>query len=323
MKKDLISIIIPVYNVEKYIEKCLESVINQTYNNIEIILIDDGSLDDSGKICDEYAKKDKRIVVIHKNNEGVSVARNVGIKKSKGKYVAFIDSDDYVEENYVEKLYITIDEKDMAIVGAKRINEKGKIIEKSSVIVQEYSQNEAIQQLLLEKIYGPELWGKLFKTEILKKLEFRKDMTVGEDFDLLYRYLQYIQRVKIDTTETLYNYILRNGSIMNSSFNPNWFKDMQVCEKIINNTKDEKTKKYAIKRCIRSVLMCAAKILKDTNFQNSNKNEEYLKVCKDVIKKYGINSYYKASTKDKIKIFLIANCTEFLRILYKIKANIK
>ena len=98
---DLISVVIPVYRVEKYLERCVESVINQTYANLEIILIDDGSPDNSGNICDEYAKIDKRIKVIHKKNGGLSDARNVGIENSKGKYITFIDSDYYIEENYV------------------------------------------------------------------------------------------------------------------------------------------------------------------------------------------------------------------------------
>ena len=106
MEQDyLISIIIPVYNVEKYLRKCLDSIINQTYKKLEIILIDDGSTDNSGKICEEYAKKDDRIIVIHKENAGVSSARNRGIELANGKYIGFIDSDDWIEENMYETLY--------------------------------------------------------------------------------------------------------------------------------------------------------------------------------------------------------------------------
>ena len=98
MSSELISIIVPVYKVEKYIDRCVESIINQTYKNIEIILVDDGSPDNCPKICDEWAKKDKRIRVIHKENRGVSSARNVGIDVAKGKYIGFVDSDDYIEK---------------------------------------------------------------------------------------------------------------------------------------------------------------------------------------------------------------------------------
>ena len=101
---NLISVIIPVYNVEQYLSKCLDSVVNQTYKNLEVILVDDGSTDNSGKICDEFALKDNRIIVIHKSNGGLSSARNEGLKFAKGQYVGFVDSDDYIEIGMYEKL---------------------------------------------------------------------------------------------------------------------------------------------------------------------------------------------------------------------------
>ncbi len=107
----LVSIIIPVYNVEEYLRECVDSVINQTYKNLEIILVDDGSTDSSGKICDEYAEKDKRINVIHQQNGGLSVARNTGFDASNGKYIYFLDSDDYIEINAIE-LLVSISEKE-------------------------------------------------------------------------------------------------------------------------------------------------------------------------------------------------------------------
>ena len=108
----LVSIIIPVYNVEMYLAECIESVLKQTYQNLEILLIDDGSTDNSGKICDEYAKKDKRIKIIHKENGGVSSARNKGLDIAQGEYITFIDADDFVAENYVQALYKNLKEND-------------------------------------------------------------------------------------------------------------------------------------------------------------------------------------------------------------------
>ena len=104
---ELISVIVPVYNVEKYISRCIESIMKQTYKNIEIILIDDGSTDNSGKICDEYSLKDDRINVIHKKNGGLSDARNTGLDIAKGKYISLIDSDDFVSKFFIETLYNT------------------------------------------------------------------------------------------------------------------------------------------------------------------------------------------------------------------------
>ena len=101
----LISVIVPIYNVEQYVEKCIQSIVNQTYKNIQILLIDDGSTDNSGKICDEYAKKDSRIEVVHKRNEGLVRARKEGLNRANGQYIGFVDGDDYIDENmYAEML---------------------------------------------------------------------------------------------------------------------------------------------------------------------------------------------------------------------------
>ena len=130
-KEDLISIVIPVYKVEKYLEKCVESVINQTYKNLEILLVNDGSPDNCPKICDEYAQKDNRIKVIHKENGGLSDARNAGIDVAAGKYIAFVDSDDYVSNDYIEYMYNLIKEYNtqMATCETEVINaEKNKVI---------------------------------------------------------------------------------------------------------------------------------------------------------------------------------------------------
>ena len=131
---DLISIIIPAYNVEKYISKCLESIIKQTYSNIEIILVDDGSTDKTSEICDEYEKKDDRIKVIHTENRGVSEARNKGLENVKGNWITFVDSDDWIEEDFCEVLLKKIKDydADIALCGYKRVTENSCEIIKTS-----------------------------------------------------------------------------------------------------------------------------------------------------------------------------------------------
>ena len=132
-KSKLLTVIVPVYNVEKYLDTCIKSIINQTYSNLEIILVDDGSKDDSGRICDKYAEKDKRIKVIHKENEGLSEARNLGIKLSKGDYITFVDSDDYIDERMYEILIHDLEyyDVDIATCDYLRVEDYSRQIENS------------------------------------------------------------------------------------------------------------------------------------------------------------------------------------------------
>ena len=139
----LISVIVPIYNVEKYLERCVESIINQTYKNLEIILVDDGSPDNCPQMCDDYAKKDSRIKVVHKKNGGLSDARNAGMKVATGEYVSFIDSDDYISLDFYETLLETIVDNDSDIVECSVVKfyENGKF--------DEYSDDQMIKILIL------------------------------------------------------------------------------------------------------------------------------------------------------------------------------
>ena len=147
MKKDIISVVVPVYNVEKYIIECVNSIIKQTYSNIEILLIDDGSTDSSGIICDNFKIKDERIKVFHKANEGLGYTRNFGIEHANGKYIVFIDSDDFISENFIELLYnsIKLNDVEIAYCGHNKYYDKNHI----------YKGSEAIDSSLSEKIKDP------------------------------------------------------------------------------------------------------------------------------------------------------------------------
>ncbi len=166
-----VSIIIPVYNASKTIEKCLKSIIKQTYKNIEIIIINDGSKDNSLEIINKLSKKDKRIIVIDKENEGVANTRNLGIKKATGKYIMFIDNDDYIENNYVESFINAIDDNDILIGGYKRIDENGK-----EILSQSLKNTEWSKYIVLAP------WAKLYRKEFLLKNNIHfLDYKIGED----------------------------------------------------------------------------------------------------------------------------------------------
>lgn len=217
----LISIIIPVYNTEKYIRRCIDSVISQTCNDWELILVDDGSTDGSGKICDEYAESDERIRVYHKTNGGVSSARNVGLDNARGVFIAFIDSDDFVEPTYLEKMYDALQRNpDCSIASCsccKYFEGEIKPIEYDSWIFSNVRYVEPLDyadRMLLMKSQHT-VWGKLFKTSVLRNVRFREGFN-NEDILFALDFYPQVENDRIRTVEIpdqLYYYRYRPGSI--------------------------------------------------------------------------------------------------------------
>lgn len=215
-EKALISIIIPVYKVEKYLEKCIQSVINQTYENLQIILVDDGSPDNCGKICDEYAKKDHRIEVIHKSNGGLSDARNKGLEMAKGEYIGFVDSDDYIEADMYEVLYNLLKQynADVSICNFYTVSQ-GKIsIKNADNGINEYNRIEILKEILLDKNIQSYAWNKLYKKELFDEIKYpigKKYEDIGTTFYLLEK----CNKIVV-TGKSEYYYINRQDSIVNN-----------------------------------------------------------------------------------------------------------
>lgn len=182
MKDKLISIIVPIYNSEKYLEKCIDSILNQTYKLIEVILINDGSTDNSLNICNFYAKRDKRVIVVQQENSGVSKSRQKGIDISNGEYVAFIDSDDFIDSNYILKLYRNMQKSNSDIICCNSIDIEFDNYKNNKILVEEVVINK--ERLMIDYFNGSRyaycIWGKLYKKGILSLVKFR-DMKYAED----------------------------------------------------------------------------------------------------------------------------------------------
>lgn len=189
----LISIIIPVFNNQKHLKRCLDSVLVQTYKNIEVILIDDGSTDNSGEICDDYASKDKRIKVFHTINQGVSIARNLGLDNATGEYIMFVDSDDWIEKNTLECVYNNLKKYSYDCLLFGFIIEKNKsrnnvMISKQDVCYNNRSEIiSVLPELILNEYINP-LWNKVYKKSIIENMNLRFDKTIHLGEDLLFNF---------------------------------------------------------------------------------------------------------------------------------------
>lgn len=218
--KELISVIVPVYNVEKYLEKCIKSITNQTYHNLEIILVNDGSQDKSGKICDFWAQKDSRIKVIHKENGGLSDARNVGIKIATGEYIGFVDSDDYINPNFYEILMTNMNryKADISACSIRKFSEEEVLDESLSLNEKVYTfiTEEALSDLIDENILNQTVWNKLYKREVINDIYFEFGK-IHEDVFWTYQVFGNAKKV-VYINQELYYYLQRSGSIMNGQF---------------------------------------------------------------------------------------------------------
>lgn len=227
---ELISVVVPVYNVEKYLKRCIESILNQTYKNLEIILVDDGSKDKSGQICDEYSKKDERIKVIHKENGGLSDARNVGVENGLGKYICFIDSDDYIDVKFLENLYLIIKKynADISVCCYKIVYENSnylKIEERREFKEEIWNKEQSYKELLLFGKLENYIWNKLFKKSLFNGICFPNGKKM-EDIGTTYLLLDKAKKI-VKTNYVGYFYMQRKGSIMSN-----------LNEKLIIDTKE-------------------------------------------------------------------------------------
>ena len=255
----LISIIIPVYNVEKYLDRCIKSVLNQTYKNMEIILVDDGSPDNCPKICDDWAKKDDRIKVIHKENGGLGYARNSGLEMATGDYVLFIDSDDYIDSHLLSDIISSVDKygkSDLIYYGHRKVDSSGNVSFEmipntpQDIYIEDEVQNKLLPEVLGKSPYVKEgysvnnmsAWCWAYRVDVLRKNNFRfvseRDI-ISEDIYSLLNLMSDIKRVTI-LKKSYYNYCLNTASLT-KTYKPDRFEkivDFYVKSKGVCNDKN-------------------------------------------------------------------------------------
>lgn len=326
MKEELISVIVPIYNVEKYIRKCIDSIIKQEYKNLEIILVDDGSPDKCGEICDEYAKIDERIKVVHKANGGLSDARNVGIKCSNGEYIGFVDSDDYIEKDMYKVLFFNMlqHNADISICKYRKIyeNKKSKKIIYDNIDVKVFDGEEKIKELLLGKNISDHAMNKLYKKNVFNNVEFRKGYKF-EDIDIMYKLFENSDRIVL--TEYIgYNYLQRENSIINSMDTRATLDLIEVVKDRYNYYKNNKMlseiNKFRRAKFAYRYHILMARIKSHEYDSNIMKNEyTFFKTSYKIIKKNDMES--KFYDKILMKVLFIDRHMFYIliNIIYKLK----
>lgn len=223
---ELVSIVVPIYDVEKYLEKCIESIRHQTYKNLEIILVDDGSPDNCPKICDEFTKKDKRIKVFHKINGGLSDARNYGIERANGKYICFVDSDDFVANDYIYTLLGLIKKYKtrVSVVDFEMINGEDLNTKQICKEVKDYNlnQDQAIRELLKKNSIGDYAWNKMYERSLFSNVRFPSGKKM-EDMGTTYKIFSMIDFIAV-SKQKKYFYVQRKNSILHS-LNKKFYND--------------------------------------------------------------------------------------------------
>lgn len=322
-----VSIVIPIYNVEKYLDRCIESIKSQTYTDLEIILIDDGSKDSSGAICDEHAKYDNRIKVIHKENGGVSAARNTGLSVADGEYIMFVDSDDYIDSNMIEEMVLHLPA-DIVICGLRWVQPEGKIIRENS-----FDKNETVQITeFIERYFdiaqdgyiisGP--YNKLFCKQIINEynLKFDENLSIGEDWLFVIKYMQCIENVCI-MNNAYYNYVQYANNTLMSKYNDNAF---EMCELLYNaeidltSKSDQYDSSFLIERFMALYFTFVWQIYTRSKMVGINKYKKLKYVLKNeffcmlILKSKKTNYWCKMCS-----IAVETNCIWFIHFAYSIK----
>ena len=265
----VISVIVPIYNTEKYLRKCLDSIVNQTFKDLEIILVDDGSNDKCGLISDEYAKIDTRIVVIHQNNKGLSEARNVGMSIAKGYYLTFYDSDDFLEKTAYETVFDSIHKysPDIVFFRDQIVNEDGKLLKicgnKPTGNIFVGNKNDA-KRVIIEDLQNGE-GDKIFKKSIVDGLVFEKGRVHGEDFFFNLQCLIKVNTmVYIDTI--LGNYVQNEDSITHRKFSESTFDQIYFKDKVVSFVSKEFPEYVLL--CKKRAFLARLRIMRPINMEN-------------------------------------------------------
>lgn len=315
MNNNLISVIVPVYNLENYIERCLKSIQSQTYRNIEIIVVDDGSIDGSWNVIKRIAKEDNRIIPIHKENGGVSSARMLGLANANGEWIGFVDGDDEIEEDMYEVLINNAFEcnADISHCGYKMIFNDGRITSFYDTKVKKIQDNTTgVIDLLEGDLIEPGLWNKLYKKSLFEDIELDTNIKINEDLLLNY-YLFKNSQLSIFEDLTKYHYIIRDNSASRSKLNDYKIYDPIRVKEIILNDSNSEIKEIAYKVYLRTIIY----VIDGLIIENTHEHDLQIKELIDLLKK-NRNSIKYLNRKLKLSAYMISYLNPVYKLLYRL-----
>lgn len=339
-QNQLVSVVIPVYNSEKHLKECITSILNQTYRNVEIILINDGSTDKSGELCENFKKNDSRIKVLHQKNLGPSAARNKGINIALGKYIQFVDSDDHLNLNMIEKLVLSMNPSIQLVISGITIirNENGEqnIKKFAPAISGNYKSEKFINHF--GELYKSNLinspCNKLYRTEILREFDihFKEDVKMGEDLLFNLNYLQRTSKIGLIKDE-LYNYMIySNPSSLSGGYIKDYFENQQMLfdslRKFLNINNDYSVKNRDLieEAFTNSIINCFSNIFHPDEKELTPKNKIKLinNIVLDEKVRNNIISFKKGNIQKKIIGYLINyNCNRGIYLYFKNKISLQ
>lgn len=313
---ELVSVIVPVYNTENKLKKCINSVTNSSYTNLEIIIVDDGSEEKTALLCNQLKQQDKRIKVIHQKNKGVSCARNKGIDIAKGEYITFVDADDYIDEKMIKVLLTNLRKYDADISMCKyneiyrdkkicinKVSEIIKIQEVPNVLIDFFEKNEI----------GWNVWGKMYKREIVGTTRFLEGKRTAEDMYFLYQVLKKTKRLVIKEN-ALYNYVKWDTSTMNSKNIDKFFDTFSLIQKVYEDSEvsevyNESKLKFYLCKSLWFFKLIVAKGTKNNTEEIEMRRKKFLNNLQ--------NKKIKCSFREKWELLLL-NKTEFGFKIYSV-----
>ena len=298
----MVSVIVPVYNAEKFIKRCIDSILCQSYKDFELILINDGSKDNSLDIIQKYAETDQRIKVISQKNKGVAGARNSGLNAATGEYFLFVDADDWIESDAIEKLLAAADcDTDIVFCQSDNADSSKTVVREENVIYEVWDQNRQQLEFMQHKRMTGMLWNKLIKRSLAEGVSFNEKTGYGEDAEFLWQILKKSQKMVV-TNEILYHHVLENTSISHLSFSDKKYSAIPMWESICIDVEHNYPQFYllAVER-----LMCAAVFSMYEIKQTHYKNFEQKKHIRQIVKRH-CKSFIKSNNVSvKMKLFAL------------------